>query len=310
MQRILNFLAHLHRGGTYAYYHALPDRRSWWYEVDSPLCPPEECTTNWYFSIHPTTEVPPTNAHGEPRTPAYVRSQKKYIAAINCLFAEFDEKDYGSKEAIHEHLDALCIPDPSMIVESGGGAHVYWLLKDTFHIETDDQREAARIIQELWVSVVGGDPGAKDLTRILRIPGTLNFKYDPPRPVQFLKAELEQTYTLQALTAHLPAIGTKPKRHTMFERATDITDFNEHMPIGDVLAQRGYSWKGRTKMLSPWSSTGCPGVTIDADTNRAFVHHGSDPLCDGYWKRPFEVVRILDHQGDFHAALAAIKRGA
>jgi hypothetical protein len=32
-------------------------------------------------------------------------------------------------------------------------------------------------------------------------------------------------------------------------------------------------------------------VTIDSDTNRAYVHTGGDALSDGYWKRPFDVVR-------------------
>jgi hypothetical protein len=50
-------------------------------------------------------------------------------------------------------------------------------------------------------------------------------------------------------------------------------------------------------------------VTVDEDTNRVFVHHGSDPLHDGYWKRPFDVIRILDHSGDFARALAAIREG-
>jgi hypothetical protein len=174
-------------------------------------------------------------------------------------------------------------------------------------LDTEDQREAARIIQYLWVEVVGGDPGAKDLTRVLRIPGTLNFKYDPPRPVVFLSCDLGRTNTLQTLTAHLPVVHEAEPRFKEERRGGSIAKYNAQNNIGDVLERFGYTWRGRYKMLSPHSSTGQAGVTIDTDSNRAFVHHGSDPLNDGYWKRPFDVVKALQCNGDFKAALEAIR---
>lgn len=301
------FLQHLHRGGAYAYYHVLPERRSWWFETRAPLAPPAECATNWYVGVHPTSAIPPCNAHGEVKPPRAVRAQKRYICAINCLFAEYDVKDYGSKAAIQEHINEAAFPAPSVLVDSGGGMHAYWLLRDTFALETDDQREAARIIQSMWVGVVGGDPGAKDITRVLRIPGSLNFKYDPPRPVAYLVCDLDKLYTLQALTAHLPAVVERQPRVAPPRRAGSIAAYNAQMQVGDLLQSFGYTWHGRRKMLSPYSSTGQAGVTIDTETNRAFVHHGSDPLCTGYWQRPFDVLKALQYGGDFARTLEAIR---
>lgn len=301
------FLQHLHRGGQYAYYHALPERRSWWYETKAPLAPPEECTSNWYFGVHPCRAIPPCNAHGEIRPAQFVRSQKAFIAAINCLFAEYDAKDYGSKEAIAEHISSAVFPSPSVLIDSGGGMHAYWLLRDTFSLETDDQREAARIIQAMWVELVGGDPGAKDITRVLRVPGTLNFKYEPARPVAYVVCDLDKLYPLQALTAHLPARVEPAPRVVLRRRAGSISDFNARTNVGDLLSSLGYTWHGRRKMLSPYSSTGQAGVTVDTDSNRAFIHHGSDPLCDGYWKRPFDVLKTLQYNGDFARTLEAIR---
>lgn len=304
------FLQHLHRGGAYAYFHALPDRRSWWYEVDKPLAPPEECTSNWYFGVHSTTAIPPCNAHGEVKPPRAVRAQKTFIAAINCLYAEFDAKQYGSKEAIAAHLDQSTFPQPSVVVDSGGGLHGYWLLRETFALDTDDRRGAAEVIQKLWVQTVGGDPAVHDLVRILRIPGTLNFKYDPPRPVAFLSCDLGRTYTLQALTAHLPAVHEAEPRFSdaPSRKAKSVQAYNEQTDIGALLASYGYVWRGGRRMVSPQSGSHRDGVTIDAESNRAFVHTGGDPLADGYWKRPFDIVKILDCGGDFHRALEMIRK--
>jgi hypothetical protein len=310
MNPTLQFFAHLHRGGAYAYYHALPERRSWWYPVGNVPALPETGGTNWYFNVHPTTMIPLSNARGEPRLPMYVRSQKRYIAAVNCLFAEFDVKDYGDKASIMQHLRGLPVPYPSILIDSGGGMHAYWLLRQPFMIDCDDQREAARIIQYLWVDTVQGDPGAKDLTRVLRLPGSLNHKYDPPRPVVYLACDLERSYPLQVLTAHLPAVRESlPRLRPEPRRVSSIDEYNRVTDIGMLLEHYGYIWRGRYKMLSPYSTTGEPGVTIDLDSNRAFVHHSSDPMYDGYWKRPFDVLKILEYGGDFQDSLTAIRRG-
>jgi hypothetical protein len=306
----LQFFAQLHRGGAFAYYHALPERRSWWYPIDRPLAPPTECLSNWYFGVHPVTQIPPANAHGEVKDPPFVRAQKRFIAAINCLYAEFDVKDYGSKAAIEQHLAGSAFPVPSAVVDSGGGLHGYWLLHEPFVLDSDDRRAAVEIIQRLWVQAIGADAAVHDLVRILRIPGTLNFKYDPPRPVQFLSCDLDRTYALPALTAHLPPVHEAAPRFSDAppKKARSIEAFNRENDIGALLSRYGYTWRGHRRMVSPDSGSKRDGVSIDPETNRAFVHTGGDPLCDGYWKRPFDVVRIFDHGGDFDAALEAIRR--
>lgn len=308
----LAFFAHLHRGGAYAYYHALPERRSYWYPTSRPLAPPAECTSNWYISVHPATQIPPCNAHGEIREPMYVRAQKRYVAALNCLYGEYDVKDYGSKEAIHTHIAGAAFPQPSVVVDSGGGVHCYWLLRDPWILENDDARLAAEVVQRAWVQqVIGADKTVHDLVRILRVPGTLNFKYDPPAQVQYISCDLERQYPIAALTAHLPAVHeAEPKfKNDPPKRTNSIEKFNAQTDIADLLQRYGYRAAGRYRMISPNSGSARPGVTIDSDTNRAYVHTGGDPLCDGYWKRPFDVVRLLDCAGDFQRALEHIRHG-
>lgn len=311
MNQTLAFFRHLHRAGAYAYYHALPERRSYWYPTNTPLAPPAECTSNWYIGVHPTNAIPPCNAHGEVKPPQAVRAQKRFICAINCLYAEFDVKDYGSKNAIYDHIAAAVFPEPSVIVDSGGGVHGYWLLDTPYSITDDDQRQCAEMIQRSWVQqVVGGDPSVHDLVRILRVPETLNFKYDPPRPVAFVRCDIDRLYSLSALTAHIPPMHEAAPRfkNDPPRRSRTIEKFNADNDIADLLQRYGYRAAGRYRMVSPNSGSARPGVTIDSDTNRAYVHTGGDPLCDGYWKKPFDVIRLLDCGGDFGRALEAIKR--
>lgn len=311
MNHTLAFFRHLHRGGAFAYYHALPERRSYWYATDAPLAPPEDATTNWYISVHPSSAIPPANAHGEVKEPMFVRAQKRYICAVNCLYGEFDVKVYGSKAAIAEHIATAPWPMPSVIVDSGGGLHAYWLLREPWLLVSDDTRQAAEIVQRLWVQqVVGADPSVHDLVRILRVPGTRNFKYDPAPLVEFIRYTPDQTYTLPTLTAHLPTIHeAEPKFiNDPPRKAGSIDQFNAQTAIGDLLSRYGYKGAGSRRMISPSSGSARPGVTIDVATNRAFVHTGGDPLSDGYWKRPFDVIRILDCGGDFQKALEAIRR--
>ena len=81
-----------------------------------------------YFGVHQTTKIPPINRKGEIKPPVGVRSQIAFIAVINALFGEYDDKDHGDDHAkCFAFVQSLEIP-PSVIVDSGGGYHCYWLL--------------------------------------------------------------------------------------------------------------------------------------------------------------------------------------
>jgi hypothetical protein len=170
-----DFVAHLHRGGPYAYLWRLSDRQSRYFTTNQKL--PEAVSADVYMSVHPVMC----------RRPPAERGRIEDVAAINCLFAEFDAKDYGSKDEVRAHLETVAALWPSIIVDSGGGWHCYWLLEQPLHLsDSGDRKEAARL-QAQFVRAVGGDVGAKDLARVLRLPGTQNAKYDPPRSVTVLE---------------------------------------------------------------------------------------------------------------------------
>jgi len=212
---------HLWRGGQYAFYWITPGRKSFWFEVGcipKSLRPIEK---NIFFGVHPTTAIPETNARGQPTEPLYVRSQTAYVAAINCLYAELD----GDKETALFTARTVT-PSPSVIIDSGGGYHLYWLFDKPMLLIDDDTREYARRLQWRWVKhITGADQGAKDLCRVLRVPGSRNYKpkYAPDFPrVEFVRW-LDVTYALQELIMRLPL---EPQRSTRSyaSRATDGTE--------------------------------------------------------------------------------------
>jgi putative DNA primase/helicase len=148
---------------------------------------------NVYFGVHPLQ-----NEVGD-----YERGKNSDIYLINALFADFDDDKLGGRKRRKEHTANLPV-EPSARVETGGGEHCYWFLDKPYVIGTDVSQKEAERIQEQWVEFVSGDDAAKDLARILRLPGSMNHKYDPPRPCTLTAMDAEKTYTLKELTAMLP----------------------------------------------------------------------------------------------------------
>jgi len=77
-------------------------------------------------------------------------------------------------------------------------------------------QDRARQLQAGWVALVGGDNGAKDLTRVLRVPGTTNYKpdYAPDFPrVHFVRADLDRLYDLENLAALIPTPYSEARSH-------------------------------------------------------------------------------------------------
>ena len=206
------FLLRLHQGGKWAYLWTPAGSRSVWYPVGSALPTPGEGARDLLFGVHPSSQIPETNGRGDAAPAQSVRAQKAHISAVNCLFGEFDAHDAAEKAALLERIQRI-EPPPSVIVDSGGGYHCYWLLTETFVIETDRDREWIDRVEKSWVALVGGDDGAKDLARMLRLPGTRNHKYVPPRPVQFVNYDLERTYSLSELAQQVhPAMPHRRQR--------------------------------------------------------------------------------------------------
>jgi hypothetical protein len=88
-------------------------------------------------------------------------------------------------------------PQPSLVVASGSGQHAYWSLS------APTVPEAIERANRRLADWLGADLRATDAARILRPPGTLNHKSDPPRPV-CIERFAHDVYTLGEVVGHLP----------------------------------------------------------------------------------------------------------
>jgi putative DNA primase/helicase len=206
-------LQQLNRGGTHGYYWLKqPDNgqqpgknKTVWFDTASIADMPAGAV-HVYWGVNPTNGIPQrvNKKTGQPHKPWGIRAELGDIAAVNCLFGDFDAKDFaGSKQAAYEHIRYLQLP-PSALVDSGGGYQAYWLFREPVIIDSPDTLAAMRELQARWVEYIGSDPGAKDLARVLRVPGSKNYKYQPAPVVSLLYADLDIPYGLDDFYRLLP----------------------------------------------------------------------------------------------------------
>jgi putative DNA primase/helicase len=105
-------------------------------------------------------------------------------------------KAFADEAEFETWLAAFCaatgLPRPSLIVNSGYGRHVYWILEDA--LSRDDWQPLADALKAALIAHgAKGDIGLTgDSARILRPPETLNFKVpDDPKPVEVYHAGSE-----------------------------------------------------------------------------------------------------------------------
>ena len=88
------------------------------------------------------------------------------------------------------------LPPPSIVVDSGHGRHLYWLVREPVEV-TPENRPLFKAVNRGLALAVGGDPACCDLARILRLPGFLNWKL-PAAEVRVLDVN-ERRYSLAEL---------------------------------------------------------------------------------------------------------------
>jgi uncharacterized protein (DUF927 family) len=162
---------------------------------------------------------------------------------------------YATQEEALAALRSFCktvgLPKP-IIVNSGRGLHVYWPLTDALSREQWEPI-AARLREVCTTQNLYVDPAVFEVSRVLRVPGTLNFKDDPPSPVTVLT-----TGTPIASDVLVTLLGVKvrsepPKR--------ELTELGKSL-LPDL------QWKFSKIMRRSANGTGCQQL-LDCYTNQA-----------------------------------------
>ena len=135
---------------------------------------------------------------------------REYCRELPAVWTEIDIHKFGISVADACAVLRSCALPPSLIVSSGRGLHVYWMLASPFSVTyapfgVDTEKARVELITRSLARIFHGDPNAVDLTRILRLPGTSNTKEDTLLPCRVLEAswvryELEQVEAFAALS--------------------------------------------------------------------------------------------------------------
>lgn len=146
------------------------------------------------------------------------RKQNNIVAA-RAIWADLDDKDRAP--GVEVDLQSLALP-PTMIVKSGHGMHLYWMLATPTH----DLGRAKALLDSVqhhlrdW----GCDANATDIGRVLRLPGSWNMKPggDPVMARLLAPPNLQLVYDLDDLEAVFPLPETNQPAMPAVERVVPL----------------------------------------------------------------------------------------
>jgi predicted DNA-binding protein YlxM (UPF0122 family) len=231
----------------------------------------------------------------------------EHLAQLNALYVDIDPMKvdiFGyNQELLMEYVNQLIphkLPPPNILVSSGTGSWLIWLLEPTpaQALPTWNKVEAYFVDT---LKHLGADPKCKDVTRVMRVPGSINSKTN--RVVEF-KVLHENRYRLDDL-ARQGFIHPKPSvrkvpiksqpRQTMSVHPKFFTLYSLHHAIIQDLQTlanlRGRDLVGyREYFLFIWRNCLARlGVSVE-DSDRqlksvALQYLGKKPLPDREWMR-------------------------
>ena len=116
---------------------------------------------------------------------------KVNVTRVRAVYAEFDKGEYTEPPI-----------KPTFVVQSKNGKHLYWVLTDV--ITAGQAEDLLRRI----TAKLGSDPKIKDVSRVLRVPGTLHQK-DPndTYEVSLIADDVASKYSYDQLTGAFPAVS-------------------------------------------------------------------------------------------------------
>lgn len=160
------------------------------------------------------------------------KGDKSAVKYITCLWIDVDVGMEGHRKesrfsTVKEALESVGKFEhaPSIIVSSGHGLQCYWLLREPE--EVTDLMTIEGIMKGL-ILAIGGDQGTHDISRVMRLPNTLNIKVpEKPEEVEILKFEPGLRYNLSDFDEYRsPSLSVSP--------IIEERKFSEYLPKVDL----------------------------------------------------------------------------
>ena len=157
-------------------------------------------------------------------------------------------------------------PPPNIIIATGsaGNRHGWWALREPLTPE-QAQRANRRLAHHL-----GADMRSTDAARILRVPGTLNHKHDPPAPVVCVRDEGAQ-HPAAAIVGALPDPPAPAARKAIAIRELPADDDLKTIPASVYVPALVGVEPGRDgKIACPFHNDATPSLHVYDDHWRCY----------------------------------------
>ena len=216
--------------------------------------------------------------------PVKGRGAETDVIAIPGLWADIDCKEgTHNATALPNRDDALDFLHnfhlrPSLVIWSGGGLHAYWLFQKPFYFYTPAERQCAKELSlrfQTSIICLGRARGWKvdntsDLCRLLRLPGTFNFKKEPV-PVEILE-DSGLRYKQEDFVDLLSEVPSQPEHITSLNRKIDVDLLQ--IPIGaKKIIKEGMPPGQRSEAIISVITTLLKARLSDQEIARIFTEH-------------------------------------
>ncbi len=142
------------------------------------------------------------------------KGDKSSVASISAVWADVDAKNFsgGKPEALAQLKKLPPYLFSSVIVDTGHGYHLYWLLREAELIESPQDILRLEAYMKGLALTLHGD-STSDLSRVLRLPGLVNQK-DPKNPclAHIIHWEPERRFAPMDFDDYQAEIRESPKR--------------------------------------------------------------------------------------------------
>lgn len=221
------------------------------------------------------------------------RQLKSFFLDLDCG----EGKGFIDQSAAVKELRSFCtkakLPKPTIMVDSGRGVHVYWVL-DSAITYAEWSAVAHALKRACAVHDFPADPVVTaDGARILRIPGTRNFKTKPPTPSTII-GHVGETYPLHRFSSVLRTTTPVPVAE-MPSAAQEMSDADKTM-MQNLLGN--YTKKFAKIVLKTVEGKGCAQID-NAVRNPSTLNYAQ-------W---VDVVSIAKHCSEGYKAVHDVSRG-
>lgn len=216
----------------------LPAGKSLWFEAkelheEADRLTRENSKQNIYLGANPRTRIGGTTA--------------EEVELARCLFVDWDDitivSDDQLETEVRTRVEKADLPQPTVIIKSGHGAHAYWRLNEPIN-----DLEEWSALQKRLIQVVKSDGKIHDPPRIMRAPGFTNLK-PPVAESYILFCDPYTIYSLVEIEESLPVDyfpapeGYKPPK--VQSEKIEVGERNNRMAsIAGKLRNDGLSFNG------------------------------------------------------------------